>query len=120
MFGVESPKKDNMIAEQTEEILERDYADPMLTLSLVAEELNVSLPYVSRMFKQHFQQGALEYLNKYRIQKAKLLLADKSMNIKSIAISVGFNSDITFIRVFKKYENITPGKYLKDTPLTKN
>ncbi len=120
MFGVESPKKDNMIAEQTKEILERDYADSMLTLSLVAEELNVSLPYVSRMFKQHFQQGALEYLNKYRIQKAKLLLADKSMNIKSIAISVGFNSDITFIRVFKKYENITPGKYLKDTPLTKN
>jgi AraC-like DNA-binding protein len=41
-----------------------------------------------------------------------LLTTDKS--VKEVALSSGFSSDISFIRVFKKIEDLTPGKLRKN------
>ena len=43
-----------------------------------------------------------------RVDQAKSLILNTDMNIKDIAQTVGFSSDINFIRVFKKLENRTP------------
>jgi AraC-like DNA-binding protein len=53
----------------------------------------------------------VDYLNKYRIRKAKELLGMTRTTIKEIGNITGFYSDHTFIRVFKKHENCTPGQY---------
>ena len=55
----------------------------------------------------------MNYLNKVRIEAAKRLLAGakESASFQVIGEMVGFNSVHTFMRVFKKYEGITPGKY---------
>ena len=42
---------------------------------------------------------------------AKKLMEKEGITIKEVAEQVGFTSDIHFIRIFKKYENITPGVY---------
>ena len=34
------------------------------------------------------------------------------MTIIQIAMTVGYNSDVNFRRVFKKYEGVTPGEYI--------
>ena len=36
------------------------------------------------------------------------------MDIKAVAAASGFSSDISFIRVFKKYEATTPGTFRKE------
>jgi AraC-like DNA-binding protein len=100
------------IAERAKDIIDKCYKDPLLGLYSIADELGVSNSYTSKMFKSKYGIGILEYLNKVRIDNAKKLIADGN-SIKSVALEVGFSSDISFIRVFKKYEQTTPGKYKK-------
>ena len=50
----------------------------------------------------------IQYINRLRVDQAKSLILNTDMNIKDIAQTVGFSSDINFIRVFKKLENRTP------------
>jgi AraC-like DNA-binding protein len=83
----------------------------MLGLSSIADDLGVSNSYISRVFKKIYHIGVVEYINKTRIDHAKELIVKGDMSMKAIAIKVGFSSDVSFIRVFKKYERITPGKY---------
>ena len=53
----------------------------------------------------------LEYIASTRIDRAKHLLKEENLSIGEIAEQVGFVNSHTFIRCFKKGENITPGKY---------
>ena len=48
-----------------------------------------------------------------RIQKATEMLKNTSMSINEIMEKTGFNSRNTFVRVFKKFEGLTPSEYKK-------
>ena len=52
-----------------------------------------------------------DFLAKVRIQMAKEQLRSTDHNIRMIAEECGFLSSNVFIRVFKKWEGITPGAY---------
>lgn len=55
-----------------------------------------------------------DYINRLRIEAAKIILSDDEQGsrlIDDIADEVGFNSRVTFIQSFKKYENSTPHAY---------
>ncbi|GIQ67027.1 hypothetical protein PACILC2_55950 [Paenibacillus cisolokensis] len=52
-----------------------------------------------------------DYLAQVRIERSKQLMKESKHTISQIARSVGYANDVGFIRVFKKYEGITPGKY---------
>jgi YesN/AraC family two-component response regulator len=53
----------------------------------------------------------IEYVNKRRIDQAKLLLMESDVAINDMTDKLGFTNSNTFIRVFKKYEGITPGQF---------
>ena len=78
---------------------------------LYSEQVGVSTSYVSKVFKEEYGIGVVEYMNELRIEAAKKLMEKEGITIKEVAEQVGFTSDIHFIRIFKKYENITPGVY---------
>lgn len=91
--------------------IELHYSDPDLSLQLVADKCNTTTSYLSRLFKESFGVNFVEYLNEYRIEKAKELLDHSNTTVKDIALSTGFNSQQNFIRVFKKHIGLTPGQY---------
>ncbi|MEK3883257.1 helix-turn-helix domain-containing protein [Paenibacillus sp. PL2-23] len=91
--------------------IEANVSDVNLNVSMIGEHVQMSPTYVSKLFKQHTGDGILEYLNKYRVQQAKRLIAEQQLGIKEVAEKVGYTEATTFIRIFKKYEGITPGKY---------
>ncbi|MCR2804708.1 helix-turn-helix domain-containing protein [Paenibacillus soyae] len=91
--------------------IEANVSDANLNVAMIGELVQMSPTYVSKLFKQHTGDGLLEYLNKYRVQQAKKLIEDQQMGIKEVAEKVGYTEANTFIRIFKKYEGITPGKY---------
>ncbi len=101
------------LAGRIKEIIDSQYGDAMLSLTMIAEQLQMSNSYISRVFKEQYRLGLVEYLNQVRVKRAKELmgLSLKQLSIKEIAHEVGFASDVSFIRVFKKYEHMTPGKY---------
>ena len=93
--------------------IDENYTDSDLNLNLLSEKINMNHTQLSKLFKRYYGYGISEYINKVRIDAAKILINTHKLTIKEIAFNVGYSSDINFIRVFKKYENVTPGNYGK-------
>lgn len=94
---------------QIEKFIQARYADGNLSLSLIAEQFGLHPTYVSKFFKQQSDTNVIDYINQYRIDVAKPMLHDAS--VQEVSERVGFLNANSFIRVFKKYEGITPGQY---------
>lgn len=86
-----------------------------ISLENLADYLGHSFRYTSVLFKKVMDDNFKNYLNIYRVERAKELMEENNkIKIKDLAEKVGYNSSNTFIRIFKKYEGISPGKYLED------
>lgn len=82
-----------------------------LSLTKLAELVYLSPPYFSRLYKQMTGQGLLSYINKTRINKAKLLLKTTDRKIHEIASEIGLESAPYFTRLFRKRTGFTPQEY---------
>ncbi len=82
-----------------------------ITLAETADTLGISYTYLSSIFKEISGEGFVGYVNSYRVRYAQELLANRSLSIAEIASITGFGSANTFIKVYKKYYGVTPGKY---------
>ncbi|NHN32341.1 helix-turn-helix domain-containing protein [Paenibacillus agricola] len=82
-----------------------------LYLEKISGEMGVSTKYISRMFFEKTNVHLSTYISHFRISKAKELLVETDLNISDISQKVGIYSRTTFIRLFKKYEGITPNHY---------
>lgn len=103
------------LAYRIKKIIEENYNQHYLGLNYISEQVNVSTSYVSKVFKEEYGMGMVEYMNWLRIDHAKRIMKTQDLTVKEIAEKVGFTSDIHFIRIFKKYENTTPGVYQKQS-----
>lgn len=86
--------------------IEEHYAED-ITVTKVAESLHLSSNYVSNLFKSETGIRFVEYLNRYRIRKAKLLLQDPSWKVYEVAQKTGFQETSYFCKVFKELEGKT-------------
>lgn len=86
-----------------------------ISLEEVATHLNLSTGYFSTIFKKETGENFKGYLNKYRVKKSKEILIDEpTIKIKDLSLKVGYFNVNSFIRMFKKYEGLSPGEYAKD------
>lgn len=83
-------------------------ADDRLSLTRVAQEVNVSPNYLSEKFKRVTGENFVAYINRQRVQKAKSLLLNPKLRVSEIAFAVGFQSLSQFNRVFKKLTDKSP------------
>lgn len=102
--------------------IEENFMDSGLTVDKVAEALGKSTSGISKLYKEATGDTILYYINYCRIQEAKKLIVQKGSkcNISQLHEIVGFTNTNTLIRVFKKYEGVTPGKYKEIVMATKN
>ena len=82
-----------------------------ISLTDLANHIELSPTYVSRLFKENFGMGFVEYLNSNRIQRAKILLEETQIMVDQVGFEVGFNNVRSFMRAFKQYEGVSPGYY---------
>ena len=82
-----------------------------LYLDKIAELFGVNSKYLSRLIKEQIGINFNKYVMGVRISKATEMLKNTSMSITEIMEKTGFNSRNTFIRVFKKFEGLTPSEY---------
>lgn len=92
-------------------LIQERYQDPNLNISMIGHHFEMKPTYLSKLFKDHTGEGLLDCINKTRIDQAKRLIAENHKNVSDVAGCVGFNDVNAFIRTFKKYEGITPGKF---------
>ena len=87
----------------------RMYHTP-ISLELFADEHGVTSYNLSKAFKQNTGTNFIDYLTNTRLEKAKELLRTTDTKINHVAEKVGYQPTY-FIRIFKKVEGITPGRY---------
>ena len=85
-------------------------SEPKSTEKL-AEELYLSRPYLSSRFRQETGETLTDFILREKTEEAKRLLRYSEKTSAAIGAYLGFSSHSHFIRVFKKYENVTPNEY---------
>lgn len=98
------------------QIVERDYDNVNLNVSMLAEKINMNLAYVGRTFKQYMGVGLSDYIHSVRIRECKKLL-EEGASVTAAAEKVGYVDAKSLIRIFKKQEGITPGQYKINTEI---
>ena len=89
-----------------------NYKEP-ISRSDVASFVGVSERHVARCFQQGIGLSPMIYLNRYRVNIAKSLLASGQMNITNIALEVGFSTGGYFSRVFRQEVGCSPREYIQ-------
>lgn len=85
--------------------------DKKITVGSLAQMANWSPDYLSAQFKTITGLTILQYINRCRIDKAKILLLTPELRIRDVAGMVGFSDEFYFSKMFKKYEGISPRKF---------
>lgn len=82
-----------------------------ITLQTAAEHVHMNHIYISRLFKKETGETFLDYLTKFRLKRACVLLAKSEYKIYEIAAEVGITDSGYFSQVFRKHYGMTPSEY---------
>ncbi len=95
-------------------IEKKPYLDASLSINKLASLTKIPPKELSILINHKLNKHFYDFINEFRIKKAKEILADKSQNnltILEILYQVGFNSKSSFNTLFKKYTGLTPTQY---------
>jgi AraC family transcriptional regulator len=85
-----------------------------LTIAAIADELQMSQYYFSRLFKRSTGLSPYQYITQQRIERATFLLRTTSLSVAAIADRVGFSNQNQLAIQFRKFVDTTPTKYRKN------
>lgn len=91
--------------------IETHYMNPDMGLAEIADMLEVSTGYLSRIFKQYTGLSFTDYLKKIKITESIKLINNPSLKIYEVAEQVGYSSQHYFCYAFKKVLGISPSEY---------
>lgn len=121
LISVNAQKNKNLdsISSHVKEYVEAHYAESDLNISLLADKMNISLSYLSTVFKQTAGINLSAYIANLRLGRAKELLADPSHSISEAATLSGYDDAKYFAKLFKRKCGMTPSEY-RNLSLQKN
>jgi AraC-like DNA-binding protein len=94
--------------------LHENFAQPISRKQL-ARAAGVSERHLNRCFMQETGTTPLTYLNRYRIQQAKKLLAEGQLSVIEVMGQAGFSESSYFTRLFRREVGVSPSSYRKGT-----
>ena len=100
----------SLIREDIRTYIGKNYQED-ISMQSAAQFMGYSEAYFCKLFKQCFHVNFSAYLNEYRIDKAKVMMADPRINIKDISTACGYSDSNYFARVFKRITGQTPSDY---------
>ncbi|MDE6975947.1 MAG: helix-turn-helix domain-containing protein, partial [Lachnospiraceae bacterium] len=93
--------------------LKSHYRD--VTLDELAENFNLSKPYLSKYIKENAGITFQDAVKEARMKKARKLLKDSNQTVESIAAAVGYDNVEHFNRLFKKIYGLTPVQFRRES-----
>jgi AraC-like DNA-binding protein len=97
-------------------ITQKPFLNPEITISEVANQLNVSSKYLSQAINETLGKNFYDFINSYRIDEAKKQLKNEASSRKTVLevlYESGFNSKSAFNSAFKKHTGYTPTEFRK-------
>ena len=105
--------KNTQLYRDMKKYIQDHYNTYEMSLESMAQYFQLSVPYVSRFFKEQFGDTFTHYVFTKRMNAVKHALLHTDAYIKDIIYGVGYTDVSNFSREFKKVEGITPGQYRK-------
>ena len=99
---------------------EKPYENPELSLPLLAKLIDTTPHKLSEVLNKQAGRNFTDFINQYRVEKAKDMLLDgqfSNYKIAAIAFECGFNTLSTFNLAFKKNTGKTPSVYREEMVL---
>lgn len=108
LFDDLNPK--SSIVSQLVDFIEENYPNN-ISISDLAVVVGRTPNYVSKIFKEITGKNCTDYINDFRIMKARNLLKETDDTIFSISMAVGYSNSRYFVRKFKDIVELTPTEY---------
>jgi AraC-like DNA-binding protein len=109
-------EKNRALMDTVKSIIEANYTDMNLSLQSIASMLRLTPAYVGKLFREVETQSISDYINEIRLNQALVQLESKHCSIKEVMEKIGYSSESTFFKLFKKRFGVTPKEYrLKKT-----
>jgi len=111
-------KQENCLSKSIQdalEIIDRRFMEG-LSLEELADNLSLSVSYLSRLFKKETGKNFKEYLLHVRIERAKRMLKESNEKVYIIADSVGYPDQHYFSELFKRTTGFSPLEYRRLNP----
>lgn len=92
------------------------FLDERISLPQLAEMLNIHPNYLSQVINERFQKNFYDFINSYRIEEFRRLIAsgkNKNKTFVALALDCGFNSKASFNNSFKRITGTTPSEFVK-------
>jgi two-component system response regulator YesN len=106
-----SSKSHTLIRQVKEHV--HNYYDQEITLAEIADSLYVNRNYLSQLFKRVTGETFVNFLNKFRIEKAKERLREKHYMVYEVSEMVGYQNPTYFSQVFKSITGVSPSEFYK-------
>lgn len=95
------------LAEKIKGYLDEHFAEA-ITVEEIALKFFASRTTVMKAFKNKYGMGIIDYLARYRMQKARQWLLNTDESVKTIAERCGYPDQNYFSKVFVRHNGITP------------
>lgn len=107
----------SLTSAQIRQMIRVQYTSPDFSISSIADSFDVSVAYVSYLFKSETGENVSDYVWNLRLEKAKELLLTTDMSVDNISVSVGYVSTSSFRRKFKQDTGVTPSQFRTKTAI---
>ena len=90
------------------------YLRPNLCLDDLSDETGIPIENVKQVLSEKLNLSFFEFISEYKVRRAKRLLTkidDDHFSISNVATASGFNTDESFVILFKKHTNLSPENY---------
>ena len=101
----------NVLALKIGEYVQEHYADCGLSIKQIANNFHFHENYISNLYKEEYGENLSTAIERLRISKACQLLTDTDTRVNEVASAVGYSSDSSFRRAFKKIMGVSPVDY---------
>ncbi|TVQ42525.1 MAG: response regulator [Wenzhouxiangella sp.] len=125
-LGADAPRRTSIdrdaldIGQRDRELLERlhawvesHYPDPGIKVADLADATLVDVRTLQRKLKSLLDRTPAAYLQEFRLQMAREMLADSDRSVKDIASSCGFSTPQAFSKIFTQVEGLPPSRWRK-------
>ena len=97
----------------SQKYIEDHYDQEELSLQKLADNIQISPTYLSRLLKRELGLSFIDYLTRVRIERAMQLMSDPLIKLYEVAERVGYSNQHYFSTAFKKVVGHSPAEYRK-------
>ncbi len=111
-ISVES--NDEKLMKRIMAVINREMANPDLTVELLASEVGLSRVHLHRRLKALTNQSPRDFIRNTRLRQAATLLSEKRLSVAEVSDLTGFSNAGSFTTAFKRLFGTTPSEYAEN------